>query len=374
MKIRHPRQSKRLGPATGLLLLASTSAAAVAGLTGAERDGYLLWLHSLETTLAAREAALPAPPAPLFPVGWVDPAVQAGPAQEAPAVAAAGDPDASLVQVAAAIQEIESRPRLLQEPPSHSALHAVNRARNYLRIAQFDSALVWYATAARRDAGGDFTVPVGLETMVAAVAGGDSLAVLEQLLSTLGGRELAGRRQEIELAYRYFVARDDSTNLELLVHEAAAHPELVQGELAYWNAFALAQLGRWEDSLARLRALITAGGLSQGLDEQQRAWVLVALPDLLLLCGQQDEAGAMYRSLAASTVPRAATWAACQAAALDLLAGRFLEAGTAFERVCEASGPDTWRNYACSMAELADELERLRQEGEPHGVAFTDHR
>ena len=356
MTTRIARTLGRLG-LMAALLLPVTAAAGAAGLTQAERDGYLIWLHSLEATIAARAAALQAPVEPLYPLGWLEEAGRHG-AEEG-----------TLPEVALALHEIESRPRLLQEPSGRSPLHALNRARNYLQIAQFDSALVWYATAARRDSSGDFAVTVGQEAMAAAVAAGDSMRVVEELLTALGSRELAARRATVELSYRFFAAHDDSANLELLADEAAAHPELLEGGLGFWQAFALARLERWQESLDRLRGLLVRSGHSQGLDEQQRAWVLVAVPDLLLLTGHQAEAETLYRALAESSVEPAATWATCQAAALDFLAGRFLEAGTAFEQVCEAAGPDTWRSYACHMAELADEMERLRFEGEPHGAA-----
>jgi hypothetical protein len=356
MTTRNARTLGRLGLVAASLLLLATIAAA-AGLTQAERDGYLIWLHSLETTIAARDAAAPPSPGPLYPVGWLEDGVQRP------------DEEGALQEVAQALDEIESRPRLLQEPTARSPLHALSRARNYLQVAQFDSALSWYATAARRDSSGEFAVIVGHEAMVAAVAAGDSVRVLEELLTALGSRALGARRATIQLSYRFFVAHDDSANLELLVDEAAAHPELLEGDLAFWHAFALARLDRWQESLDRLRGLLVLGGHSQGLAERQRAWVLVAVPDLLLLTGHPDEAEPLYRALAASEVTPAATWATCQVAALDFLAGRFLAAGTAFERICEGSGPDTWQSYACRMAELADEMERLRFEGESHGAA-----
>jgi hypothetical protein len=208
-----------------------------------------------------------------------------------------------------------------------------------------------------------------LEWVVEAVADGDSVRVVRQLLSLLGSGDLAGRRTEVELSYRFLVARSDTTNLELVVRAMAARPELLQGKLAYWQAFSLAWLGRWDASLEQLRGLLVGGGLSRGLAEDQRTWVLVAVPDLLLLTGHTDVAAPLYRALAASSIETAAGWATCQTAALDFLAGDFLAAGTAFERICEGLGDGTWRAYACSMARISDEMERLRFEGEPHGVA-----
>ncbi len=357
MNTQHALQLAKVGLMAGLVLLAAAGPLAAADLTADERDGYFLWLHSLETTMAAQEASLQSAEVVLYPVGML------------PAMSERPRTEGALQQVALALGEIESRPRLLQEPSGPTPLHALNRARNYLQLAEFDSALVWYEKAAERDGAGEYTATVGLETMVAAVASGDSVRAVQQLLATLGSRELADRRAEIELSYRFLIGRADSTNLELLVQETEAHPDLLTGSLAYWQGFSLAWLGRWDASLTQLRTLVAAGGLSQGLDEHQRAWVLVAIPDLMILTGQQAAADPLYRALAASSLPAPAAWATCQTAALDFLAGRYLDAGTAFERICEGSGPDAWRTYACSMAELADEMERLRYEGEPHGAA-----
>jgi len=341
----------------GLLLLAGSGQVLAEGLTDAECDGYLVWLHSLETTIAAREANGRPEARLLFPTGVLATAGQDSQATN------------ELRQVALALGVLEAKPRLLQEPSRHTTLHALNRARNYAHLAEYDSALIWYEAAAQRDSAGEYTATVGLETLVAAAAEGDSVRVVRQLLSLVGSGDLAGRRSELELSYRFLVARADTTNVELVVRAMAARPELLHGRLAYWQAFSLAWLGRWEASLGQLRGLLVGGGHSQGLAEDQRTWVLVAVPDLLLLTGQTAAATPLYRALAASSIETAAGWATCQAAALDFLAGDYLTAGTAFERICVGSGDGTWRAYACSMAELSDEMERLRFEGEPHGVA-----
>jgi len=356
MNDREARRRGWLGFVAGVALL--SGAAPAATLTAAQQDGYFVWLHSLEATIAARAASGQPEQRLVFPHGLL-PAVEAA---EPPA-------DGGLLTVARALAEIESRPRLLQEPSRRTTLHALGRARSYVHLAEYDSALVWYAEAAARDTSGEYARELGLEAMVTAVAANDSLAVTHRALGLLGGADLAARTGELELAYRFFVGRADSVNLDLVVRKAAAHPELLQGRIAYWQAFALSWLGRHAESLAALAGLVAEGGLSYGLDESQRAWVLVAIPDLLWLGGAPAEAEPLYRALAASTVPEASDWGACQAAALDFLDGRYLAAGTVFERLCGQNGNLPWRDYACQMAALSDELARSHREGESHGTA-----
>jgi len=345
------------------LLVVLTVAAAVslgprtaAALPEAATDGYLVWLHSLEASIAARNEAGTPEVRPLYPFGLLG--------EQAPR---AGED--ALAAVAAAMDELESRPRLLQEPRPLTPLHAISRARNHCRLAEYDSALVWYEEAARRDGAREWADELRREALAAAVAAGDSLRVTRLALDLVGERALTRRPVELELAYRFFLARADSANLELLVAETAAEGDLAPGRVAYWHARALAHLGRWQASLDVLCELVAAGGLSHGLDEDQRAWVLTAIPDQLVVLDRAPEADPLYRALAGSSVGEAALWARCQAAALDFLAGRFLAAGTSFEELCKAEANDLWRAYACGMATLSDEMERLRSEGEPHGAA-----
>ncbi|HOX26449.1 MAG TPA: hypothetical protein PLL30_07685 [Candidatus Krumholzibacteria bacterium] len=361
MDDRHATRRVWLGLAAGLALCAVTAPRAGASLTADQVNDYLVWLHSLESTLAARAATGQAEHRSLFPAGL---ATAAADTTQGPDLAA----------VVAALEEVEGRPRVLQEPASRQPLHALGRARSYASIAEFDSALVWYDEALRRDTTGEYADEFGREAMAAAIAAGDSVAVTRRFLRVLGGRDLAAHAAELELAYRYFVSRGDATNLDLLVRSAATQPDALRGRLAYWQAFALSWLGRHAESLEALAALLVSDGVSFGLDEAQRAWVLVAVPDLLLLSGDSESAETLYRALAASSVPGAADWAACQVAAIEFLAGRFLAAGTAFERLCQQTADLEWREYACKMAALSGEMERLRDEGELHGAAAYDQR
>jgi hypothetical protein len=330
--------------------------AAAATLSDAEVNGYLIWLHALEETIAARLATARLEPRRLFPYHH-EPLAETW--------------RTTLLEVAHALEEIEARPRLLQEPPGRPPLSALNRARNHAYVAEHDSALVWYLAAARRDSTGEALGDIGVEIMAAAVAAGQADVVgqrLQRILAT-GGPHDASQAQQVELACRFQIARGDTAGITALVAHLASQPAWRQSSLGFWEAYSLSWLGRWSESLAVLRGLLTGDGRAFGLDESERAWVLMAVPDQLLLLGDHRTAHGLYRALGASTVPEAAAWAACQAAALDLLAGDFLKAGAAFERLCRRSDNSHWRRYACDMARLSDELERLRSEGKPHGIA-----
>lgn len=317
------------------------------------QDKYLIWLHSLEATIAQREAAGQPELGPLYPLR------------------SDGDADehlTTLLDVARALVDIESRPRLLQEPAARTPLHALNRARNYAHLAEYDSALVWYAIAASRDTAAEYIHDLGSESLAAAVAQKDTAVVGERLRIIRLSNDPAGHEPEIELAFRFMIARADTVRLRELVSDLSDTIDALSGRVRYWQAFSLAWLGRRAESLAALTRLLDSDGYSHGLDEGQRSWVLRAIPDQLLLLGERAAAEPLYRALAASTVPEAAAWAACQVAAFDLLNGEFLAAGTALERLCRRTDNVLWRQYACHLARLGDELERLRNEGRPYGA------
>ncbi len=349
------QQSVRVG-CLALAIFAVWNGAAFGGqeLSDAERDGYLIWLHALEATIASREAADLPETRPLYP---------RDPEHDGETLAA------SMADVARALAEIEARPRLLQEPGSRSPLHALNRARNHAHLAEYDSALVWYAVVAQRDTLGEFAIDLGRETMAAAVAAGADQVVRQRLTALRRAADTGARELELEIGLRFLIARADTASLTALVDQLGASDAAWSGRLRYWQAFSLSWLGRWSASLAVLRGMVVSDGLSHGLDERQRAWVLAAIPDQMLLSGRRHEATPLYRALAASSIPEVALWAACQAAASDLLDGHFLKAGTALEGLCSRQDNAVWRQYACQLARLSDELQRLQAEGRPHGAA-----
>jgi hypothetical protein len=346
----------------GLLLALALGMGAIPTVSGGaefteqQQQAYLIWLHSLEAELATREASGMPETLPLYP--------DAGREQQRVT-------DEDLLEVARALTELESKPRLLQEPPGRSPLHALNRARSHAHVAAHDSALVWYVEAVQRDTTGERTGDIGPEIMAAAIAAGDGELVRQRLHAALGSVGPSGpiAEIEVELACRFLLARADTVGLQSLVFTLGQHPHLRVGRLAYWQAFVRSWLGHWPQSFAMLTGLLGGDGRTHGLDTAQRAWVLTAIPDQLLLLGDRETAHGLYRALAASSIPEAATWAACQVAALDFLDGRYLAAGNAFEQLCSRADNTTWRRYACDMARLSDELERLRSEGAPHGTA-----
>ena len=342
--------------AAAVMLVLAVPALGSTGLSEVQLNGYLIWLHALEEAIATREAEGQPEPRLLYPRQLATGRSQDG---------------EDLLDVARALEDLEARPRLLQEPPGRSPLHAINRARNHANLAEHDSSLVWYLEAVRRDTSLQATTDLGPEIMATAIAADAEEVVWGRLAGALrqSPETAPGALLEVELGCRFLLARADTAGLTELVAIFAERPHLRQGRLAYWEAFSLNWLGRWSESLAILKSFLTGDGRTHGLDEAQRAWVLTAIADQLLLLDDHETAAGLYRALASSTVPSAAAWAACQVAALDLIAGRFLAAGTAFERLCRQSGDDPWQRYACELARLSDELERLRREGEPHGIA-----
>ncbi len=326
-------------------------------LTDDQRDGYRVWLHSLETTVRARLERGDPETGPLYPFGLV-----------AEGTVAVAD-TMSLLNVARALEELEARPRILQEPSHKTALHAITRARNYRNIAEYDTALAWYEEALRRDQDGAFGRELLPETMAVAAAAGDSSTVSRILTEVFAADDPAVQATELRLGHRFFIARGDTAEVDRLIGHLDAHAADLPADLSYWHAFALSWRGSWARSLAVQLDLVSVDGQSLGLSEGQRTWVLVAIADHLVLTGHNAEAAPLYRALAASNLPGAGEWARCQVAVLDFLDGRYLEAGTALADLCGQRQSFPWRAYACGMSQLSDEMQRLRNEGIEHGAA-----
>ncbi len=338
-----------------LAVVASTFAALGTPLSNEESDGYLQWLHSLEQTVAGREATGAAPGHLLFPFdqpGWDE--TEHKPYRH--------------LAISKAIMELEAQWLLRGGKKEESALVALAHARNYTHLSEYDSAMVWYAAAAQLDTMQLFTVEIGQERLATTIAAGDSTGVAQLVTNTLGEGDLEGRERQIILVYRWLVTNRDQDGLELLIKKLEGQPALLKDEILFWHAYAESWLGKREAALGHLRTLIKGGGLSQGLTEGQRAWVLVAIPDLMFLKGQGVEARPLYQALSGSTLIRVQAWAHYQLANLAFLEHGFETAANSFGLACDAPRQGSWQDQACSMAELARELQRIKTQGEPYGT------
>jgi hypothetical protein len=350
-------KSTMLGGTVAVVLVLGVSVAAGATkLNRAERDGYLEWLHSLEQTVAGRQLAQQPEARLLFPLdtpSW----------QRAEPVT----PYRHLA-IGKAVAELEEF--WAEHGSGPAPLVALANARNYMNLSEYDSALVWYEITARADTAGRFTREVAREALAAAVAVGDSLDAVRRVTDTLGAADLAARADEAALAYRWLLVNRDTRAIDLMIGKVAGLDSLTPPRLRYWHARALAWRERRAESLTELRMLVSeAQGMSLGLGEQERAWVLAAMPDLMYLLGDADGARELYRRLAVSTLGRVALWGRYQVAGLDLAAARYREARDGFDAVCSGRRYGIWQDQACALRDLADELERIRTEGEPYGTA-----
>ncbi|MCB1183251.1 hypothetical protein KDM41_07445 [bacterium] len=347
-----------------LLAALGASAAAVAQpepLSGAERDGFLQWLHSLETAVAAREEAELPEAAPLYPF-------------DTPAWDLSDPRPYRHLSISKAVTELEAEVNARGGAGRvggnlSSTLMALANARNYVNLSEYDSALVWYRVAAEIDSTGSFRHEIAREGLACAASANDSLAMAALMTNTLGTDDLTGRQDELVLAYRWLLTARDTDSVEHLVDKIEAHREVVTPRLRFWHAYALGWLGRPSASLAELRVLVRDGGLSHGLSEHQRGWVLSALADDYFLLGDSDTARGLYRALADCAVGRLRMWGKNQLAGLDFIEHRYLSAGAGFEEVCEGTRFGAWQDQACAMVEIAREMERIKGEGEPYGVA-----
>lgn len=337
------------------LLLTQASAGAIT-LDSAQTDGYLQWHHSLEQTTMARLAAEAQEGNLLFPFdlpGWEQTEVK---------------PYRHLA-IAKAIMELEAQWLLRGENNEGSSLVALAHARNYTNLSEYDSAMVWYQAAAHRDTLGLFGREIGRERLAVTIAAGDSLGISQLITNVLGNPDLSGRQQEIILAYRWLLAGRDSETLALLLDKVESQPEVMTDQIVFWHAYSQNWLDRKGGSLENLLTLVRSGGLSKDLTEGQRSWVLLAIPDLLFLMGDTDQAATLYNTLKDSSLDLVRTWSVYQLANIDFLASRFDKAANGFDETCEARRLGTWQDQACSMATIAREIARIQTEGEPYGTA-----
>lgn len=339
-----------------VLLQTSAPGTELVPLDNQEADGYLQWLHSLEQAVKAREKAGAREGSHLFPFdqpGWEN--------QEP-------RPYRHLA-ISKAIMELEAQWQLRGESRESSALVALAHARNYNNLSEFDSAMVWYQAAAKLDTLRLFHREIGREQFAATTVAGDSLAIIQLVTNTIGAADLTGRDRELVLVYRWLLTQRDSKTLELLLTKVEAQPEIMTDQMLFWHAYSQAWLEMKAASLVNLRELVKSGGLSKDLNESQRTWVLLAIPDLMFLMGAADHSRVLYETLTESNISILQTWSRYQVANLDFLEARYAKAASGFDDVCEAREAGSWQAQACEMANMARELERIRTEGEPYGAA-----
>ncbi|MBU8871889.1 MAG: hypothetical protein KOO60_13565 [Gemmatimonadales bacterium] len=330
-------------------------AQANAVLTQVESDGYLQWLHSLERTITGRETAGKSETGLLFPFdlpGWgVDEAI---PYRHLAISKALGMVEAEFPD--------DSRREI------DSSFVALSTARNYMNLSEYDTALVWFELAADLDKEGHFRRDIGKDRLGAAVAAGDSLALVQLTTNILGSSDLSGRAAELTLVYRWLLVQRDFSALDLMIKKMEGNQELLTDRLLFWHAYSLAWRKEYQGSLDYLRPLIQSGGLSRDLTESQRTWVLGAIPDLLFLLNHGKEAQEIYQILAGCSIPFLDTWGVYQVANLDFLSARYQRASQGFASVCERKRTGSFQDQACVMAQLALEISRIQERGEPYGA------
>ncbi len=338
------------------LFAAGSACGETSGMSAAEADGYLQWMHSLEEAVAAREAADLPEANLLFPF-------------DLPAWDLDNPRPYRHLSISKAVSELEATWNNRGNGNLQSTLMALANARNYVNLSEYDSALVWYNLAAQIDSSGSFTHEIAREGLACAASADDSLAMAQLLTNTLGASELAGRQDELVLAYRWLLTEQDSDTLAHLVQKTGSHPDAFNNRVRFWHAYALNWLGRTAESLVQLRELVLSGGLSAGLTEGQRGWVLTALPDGFFLGGDSRTARELYGVLKECRVLKLRLWGQYQLAGLDFIATRYLSAANGFQQVCEGTRFGSWQDQACAMAPIAQELERIKAGGEPYGLA-----
>ncbi|MFT5232889.1 MAG: hypothetical protein ACI9UK_001524 [Candidatus Krumholzibacteriia bacterium] len=321
-----------------------------------EADGYLQWMHSLETASVARIASGLPEASVLFPfevTAWdLD------------------DPRPYRhLSISKAVTQLEAIHSSRSEGNLSSTLMALANARNYTNLSEYDSALVWYKVAASLDSTGSFKHEIAHEGFACAVSARDSLAIAQMLTNTLGANDLVGRQKEIVLAYRWLLINRDSDALNHLTQKVAAHDEALSPRLLFWQSYSLSWLGERERTLENLRVLVQNGGLSHGLTEGQRTWVLIGIADTYFMLGAKDIAYDLYKILSNSRVMAIKMWGKFQVAGLDFIAGKYTSASYGYEEVCASERLGSWQDHACEMEKIVSELERIKAEGEPYGVA-----
>ena len=339
-----------------VVLGAGSPAAGPTAMSQAETDGYLQWLYSLEKSVGARAESALGEANLLYPF-------------DLPAWDLDDPRPYRHLSISKAVTELEAQWNTRGNGNLNSTLMALANARNYVNLSEYDSALVWYQVAAGLDSTGSFQHEIATEGLACAVSANDSLSMARLVAGTLSRLEIAGREQELVLAYRWLLTDADSTSLQKMVDKVGASSAELPARLRFWHAYALNRIGRREDCLVELRQLLLNGGLSLDLAENQRSWVLVAVADTYFLLGDNSTARTLYGKLAVCGVSPLRMWGKHQTAGLDFIDNLYLRAGNGFQEVCEGTRYGAWQDHACAMVDITRELERIKAEGEPYGVA-----
>jgi len=341
--------------ATAVVAFAADDTAPVP-MTQVEQDGYLQWLHSLEQEVALRTEKGIDESFKLFP--FATDKVTLG--DTAPY---------RHLTIAKALAVLEDQFQDPRQAADLSSLVALANARNYVNLTEYDSALIWFDVAALKDTIGDFRTELGLETMATAIAAGDSLRMAGEVGRLVAGGFRSVPEDEIILALRWCLVDGDKTQLASLADSLVATGRETAPAVRFWAARAFNRLDRPNPMYAQLTLLVQNGGLSLGLTENQRGWVLTTLADASYRLGLAPQARRLYSTLTESPLENLNLWATYQLAGMDLAQGDFLAAATGYGTVCRAKLKTSWHAQACAMAKVASEIESIRREGEPYGTS-----
>ncbi len=325
----------------------SAAVQAAGGLSRSELIGYAQWLQVLDAPAAAPR---------LYPLGRTEQEIVA-------------DSFERRLTAARALIDFEgTSSRAWDVGDFRSETQSLNHARVSREVLDFEGALAWYRTALKARAPRGLDGPLAHEILATAIMAGDSLQVLEQLLNVVGGADLSDREDAVVLAYRHYLHERDAANLALLMEKIAAQLERLSPRVVYWHAFALVHLDRRTEAVPLLRRLVREQPREAGLEAEQVAWYVQALPDNLLLLDRRRDALRLYQMLGAAANSAPGRWARYQLANAYLLEGHYAEAQPLFAEACDAVEPAPWQIRACSLAETTAALAEIRKEGERHGT------
>lgn len=342
----------------GALALAAMLSVASAGLcdeiwTAAEVDAYADWLRT-----AAADSLAGSDPA--YPHGYVQDGVE--------------DSGVPLLDVAKATIELEGalgRKRMPGE--GYEPGMALALARNYRRLAEYDRALGLYRGTLK-------VLPdsnLAREAFTTAVLQGDSLQVTRELLNIVGASDLQRNAAEVELGYRALLSRGADHDLDLLMMKVDGQDAPMPPRIRFWHAFAQYHLGHDADSLYHLRLLISAPGRPEELPAAAASWVARAIPDLLLQLDRRDDAADLYALLAHDGPAECRPWGGYQLGNILLAGGDYAGAVDCFENIAaeaDSTVSEDWLQRVRVLAGVAGDLDRIRNEGEPYGIADLHRR